>query len=205
MEIELRPIEQITPYPGNPRLNDDAVDAVAASIREFGFRQAIVVDGNGVIVCGHTRYKAATRLGLGKVPVHIARDLTPDQVKGYGSPITGPRTSPNGITISYRSSSVSCRPATMISACWASMLMSWPSCSLPRSRTVRAIPTRSPLHPTMRRRSAATYGFSASIVCSAAIPRTGSKSTGCSMARPSISSTPIRPTTLRSSRARTTR
>jgi ParB-like chromosome segregation protein Spo0J len=56
---------------------------VAASIREFGFRQPIVVDADGVIICGHTRYKAALKLGLDKVPVHVAKDLTPEQIKAY--------------------------------------------------------------------------------------------------------------------------
>jgi DNA modification methylase len=81
MKIELRQLADITPYEQNPRLNDDAVEAVMASIREFGFRQPIVVDGDGVIICGHTRYKAAQRLGLEKVPVHVATDLTPAQIK----------------------------------------------------------------------------------------------------------------------------
>jgi DNA modification methylase len=83
MKIELRTLSVIKPYANNPRLNDDAVAAVAASIREFGFRQPIVVDGDGVIICGHTRYKAAQRLGLEKVPVHVAKDLTPEQIKAY--------------------------------------------------------------------------------------------------------------------------
>ncbi len=83
MKIELRPLNQIFPYDQNPRLNDAAVDAVAASIREFGFRQPIVVDVDGVIICGHTRYKAAEKLGLEKVPVHVARDLTPEQIRAY--------------------------------------------------------------------------------------------------------------------------
>jgi ParB-like chromosome segregation protein Spo0J len=82
MKIELRKISSIKPYPGNPRL-DDAVDAVAASIREFGFRQPIVVDADDVIIFGHTRYKAAIKLGLDKVPVHVAKDLTPAQIKAY--------------------------------------------------------------------------------------------------------------------------
>jgi hypothetical protein len=56
---------------------------VAASLKEFGFRQPIVVDAEGVIVCGHTRYKAALKLGLEKVPVHVARDLSPEQIKAY--------------------------------------------------------------------------------------------------------------------------
>jgi ParB-like chromosome segregation protein Spo0J len=83
MKIEHWKICDVTPYAGNPRLNDDAVDAVAASLKEFGFRQPIVLDGNGVIICGHTRYKAALKLGLEKVPVHVAKDLTPEQIKAY--------------------------------------------------------------------------------------------------------------------------
>jgi len=83
MKIELRKIVEIKPYEKNPRFNDDAVDAVAASIREFGFRQPIVVDANDVIICGHTRFKAAHKLGLEKVPIHVAKDLTPEQIKAY--------------------------------------------------------------------------------------------------------------------------
>ena len=83
MLIERRPLTSIRPYDKNPRINDDAVDAVAASIREYGFRQPIVVDTDGVIVCGHTRYKAAQKLGLEKVPVHVAKDLTPEQIKAF--------------------------------------------------------------------------------------------------------------------------
>src|SRR5437868_8985770 len=83
MKVQLRPITTIRPYDRNPRRNDQAVDGVAASIREFGFRQPIVVDAHGVIIIGHTRYKAALKLGLEKVPVHVATDLTPEQVKAY--------------------------------------------------------------------------------------------------------------------------
>jgi DNA modification methylase len=83
MKIELWKIEDVKPYEKNPRINDDAVDAVAGSLREFGFRQPIVVDAEGVIVVGHTRWKAAKKLGLEKVPVHIATDLTPEQIKAY--------------------------------------------------------------------------------------------------------------------------
>jgi len=82
-DVELRPIDAIQPYPGNPRVNDDAVDAVAASLKEFGFRQPIVIDAEGVIIAGHTRWKAAKKLGLTKVPVHVATDLTPEQAKAY--------------------------------------------------------------------------------------------------------------------------
>jgi hypothetical protein len=83
VKIELWKITDVKPYPGNPRDNADAVDAVAASLREFGFRQPIVVDAEGVIVVGHTRYKAALKLGLEKVPVHVATDLTPEQIRAY--------------------------------------------------------------------------------------------------------------------------
>lgn len=83
MKVELWNIARVKPYEKNPRHNDEAVDAVAASIKEFGFRQPIVVDTDGVIVCGHTRYKAAIKLGLEKVPVHVAKDLTPAQIKAY--------------------------------------------------------------------------------------------------------------------------
>ena len=83
MKITQREISSIKPYENNPRLNDDAVEAVAASIREFGFRQPVVTDPDGVIIVGHTRYKAALKLGLEKVPVHVATDLSPEQVKAY--------------------------------------------------------------------------------------------------------------------------
>src|SRR6266852_2187690 len=83
MKIEMRPIEAVQPYDNNPRLNDAAVDGVAASIRAFGFRQPLVVDEDGVIIVGHTRYKAALKLGLTEVPVHVAVGLSPAQAKAY--------------------------------------------------------------------------------------------------------------------------
>jgi len=83
MKVELRSIESVRPYESNPRLNDQAVEAVAKSLREFGFRQPIVVDADGVIIVGHTRWKAAQKLGLKQVPVHVAKDLTPAQIKAY--------------------------------------------------------------------------------------------------------------------------
>ncbi len=83
MNVELRPLAGIKPYGNNPRHNDQAVDAVAESIRRFGWRQPIVIDGDGVIVCGHTRWKAARVLGLTEVPVHVATDLTPEQIRAY--------------------------------------------------------------------------------------------------------------------------
>src|SRR5215468_7605255 len=83
MQVELRPISSIKPYENNPRLNDAAVDAVAASIRAFGFRQPIVVDEAGVIIVGHTCYKAALKLGLSEVPVQVAVGLSPAQARAY--------------------------------------------------------------------------------------------------------------------------
>jgi DNA modification methylase len=83
VKTELWGLERLKPYDRNPRANDAAVEAVARSIEQFGFRQPIVVDEDGVIVCGHTRYKAALRLGLKEVPVHVATDLTPAQIKSY--------------------------------------------------------------------------------------------------------------------------
>ncbi len=83
MQVELRSINDIRPYEKNPRQNDQAVDALVASLKAFGFRQPIVVDAEGVIIVGHTRWKAAQKLGLTQVPVHVATDLTPEQVKAY--------------------------------------------------------------------------------------------------------------------------
>jgi DNA modification methylase len=83
MHVEERPIDSIRPYSNNPRHNDAAVEVVAASIREFGFRQPIVVDEQGVIVVGETRYKAALKLGRATVPVHVAVGLSPAQAKAY--------------------------------------------------------------------------------------------------------------------------
>jgi ParB-like chromosome segregation protein Spo0J len=83
MKITMRPLAKIQPYPDNPRHNDQAVDAVARSIQEFGFRQPIVVDKAGVIIVGDTRYKAAKKLGLKEAPVHVAAGLSPAQAKAY--------------------------------------------------------------------------------------------------------------------------
>ena len=84
MKIEYRRLSELKLYAGNPRIiSDEAVDAVAASIRAFGFRVPILVDRDGVIVAGHARYRAAQKLGLTEVPVIVADDLTPEQVKAY--------------------------------------------------------------------------------------------------------------------------
>lgn len=81
--LQWRKIEDLRPYEKNPRDNSDAVPLVAASIKEFGFKVPIVVDGDGVIVCGHTRYAAAQSLGMTEVPVIVADDLTPEQIKAF--------------------------------------------------------------------------------------------------------------------------
>ncbi len=83
MNIKMTNIEEIKPYQQNPRINDKAVDAVANSLKEFSWRQPIVVDSDGVIICGHTRWKAAKKLGLAKVPVHVAKDLKAEQIKAF--------------------------------------------------------------------------------------------------------------------------
>lgn len=83
MEIIYRPIDEICPYENNPRKNDSAVDAVAASIKEFGFKVPIIIDRNNEIVAGHTRLKAAKKLKIKEVPTIVADDLSPDQVKAF--------------------------------------------------------------------------------------------------------------------------
>ncbi len=83
MELFNKKISEIQPYQNNPRDNSKAIDAVAASIREFGFKVPIVIDKNGVIVAGHTRYEASKKLGLEEVPCVIADDLTDEQVKAF--------------------------------------------------------------------------------------------------------------------------
>jgi len=83
MQIQYIEIDHLIPYERNPRKNDQAVDAVAASIKEFGFKVPIVIDSNNVIVAGHTRFKAAKALGMDAVPCIIADDLTDEQVRAF--------------------------------------------------------------------------------------------------------------------------
>lgn len=82
-QIVYKRLNEIKPYPNNPRNNDNAVEAVANSIKRFNFQNPIIVDSDGVIVAGHTRYKAAKFLGLQKVPCIVADDLTDEQVKAF--------------------------------------------------------------------------------------------------------------------------
>lgn len=83
MNIIDKNIDELREYKNNPRMNEAAVEAVANSIREFGFKVPIIIDADGVIVAGHTRKKAAERLGLKTVPCIVADDLTPEQVKAF--------------------------------------------------------------------------------------------------------------------------
>jgi len=83
LKIENKKIEELIPYEKNPRKNDNAVEYVANSIKEFGFKVPIVIDKNNVIVAGHTRYKASKQLGLTEIPCIVADDLTDEQIKAY--------------------------------------------------------------------------------------------------------------------------
>lgn len=83
MNIIEKPINEVIPYEKNPRINDNAVPAVMRSIEEFGFKVPIVIDKNGTIVTGHTRLKAAKKLGMKTVPCIVADDLTPEQIKAF--------------------------------------------------------------------------------------------------------------------------
>ena len=84
MQIETWPIDKVTPYPDNPRvIPEEAIEAVRTSLQQYGWRQPLVVDASGVLVAGHTRLLAAEKLGMTEVPVHIATELTPEQVRAY--------------------------------------------------------------------------------------------------------------------------
>lgn len=83
MNVTQTKIEDVFPYANNPRRNEKAVEAVAASIRQFGWRQPIVVDKDNVIIVGHTRYQAAIQMGMKEVPVVVAADLSEEKVKAY--------------------------------------------------------------------------------------------------------------------------
>lgn len=83
MEVKEISISQLHEYDNNPRNNDGAVEAVAESIKQFGFKVPIVIDSENIIIAGHTRLKAARLLGLEKVPCIVADDLTPEQIKAY--------------------------------------------------------------------------------------------------------------------------
>lgn len=83
LEIKYIDINEIKPYPNNPRFNDEAVEYVKNSIKEFGFKVPMIIDKNNEIVAGHTRYKASLELGLKEVPCIIADDLSDEQIKAF--------------------------------------------------------------------------------------------------------------------------
>ena len=83
MQVITKKVEVLTPYEKNPRKNDDAVQYVAESIKEFGFKVPIVIDSNNVIVAGHTRFKAAKKLNITEVPCIVADDLSEEQIKAF--------------------------------------------------------------------------------------------------------------------------
>ena len=83
MQIKEFSLQELRPYEKNPRKNDAAVEKVANSIKTFGFKVPLVIDTDNVIVCGHTRFKAAQKLGLNKVPCVVADDLSPELIKAF--------------------------------------------------------------------------------------------------------------------------
>ena len=83
MEIVYKNIDELIPYENNPRLNDEAVEYVKNSIKEFGFKVPVVIDKDNVIISGHTRIKASKELGIKDIPCIIADDLTEEQVKAF--------------------------------------------------------------------------------------------------------------------------
>lgn len=83
MEIVYRKLNELKPYENNPRINEEAVEYVANSIKEFGFKVPLVITADGVIVAGHTRYRASKELGLSEVPCIVADDLTDEQIKAF--------------------------------------------------------------------------------------------------------------------------
>lgn len=83
MDIVEKRVDELIPYINNPRNNDSAVDAVASSIKNFGFKVPIIIDKSNEIVNGHTRLKAAKKLGIEEVPTIVADDLTNEQIKAF--------------------------------------------------------------------------------------------------------------------------
>ena len=83
IEIKVLKIKEIKPYKNNPRNNEEAVEPVMNSIKEFGFKVPVIVDKNNIVVAGHTRLKAAEKLGLEEVPCIIADDLTEEQINAF--------------------------------------------------------------------------------------------------------------------------
>ena len=170
--IEMWPIERLIPYVRNARVcPESAITKVAGSIHEFGFKSPILVDGEGVVIAGHTRLLAAQRLGLGQVPVIVCGDLSAAQVKALRLADNRTAAETSWDEEPCRSSSPSCSSWAPTSLCWASMRRSSPACS-PRRRTPASpTPTRYPSHLSGRSAGWATSGRSGPTACSAATPR----------------------------------
>lgn len=83
MEIVNIAVDKLVPYENNPRNNTEAIQYVANSIKEFGFKVPLVIDSDNVVICGHTRLLAAKQLGLKDVPCVVADDLTDEQIKAF--------------------------------------------------------------------------------------------------------------------------
>lgn len=83
MNIVYKKLQDLTPYHNNPRNNENAIEKVASSIHEFGFKVPIVIDEHNIIVAGHTRYLACEKLGITDVPCIVANDLSPQQIKAF--------------------------------------------------------------------------------------------------------------------------
>jgi site-specific DNA-methyltransferase (adenine-specific) len=83
MKIIYKSISELIPYINNPRRNDKAIDAVASSIKNFGFKNPIIIDSKNEIVAGHTRLRAAEKLGMNSLPCVVADDLTDSQIKAF--------------------------------------------------------------------------------------------------------------------------
>ena len=83
LKIEYKNVSELIPYINNPRINDNAVDKVASSIKNFGFKNPIIIDKDNEIIAGHTRLKAAKKLGLEEVPTIKVEDLTDNQIKAF--------------------------------------------------------------------------------------------------------------------------
>ena len=83
LQVEYLDIDSLIPYENNPRINENAVEKVADSIKEFGFKNPIIIDSDNVIVAGHTRMLSAKKLGLKEVPIIRVDDLTENQIRAF--------------------------------------------------------------------------------------------------------------------------
>ena len=83
LEIKYMSVNDIKPYKNNPRINEKAIPYVMNSIKEFGFKNPIIIDKNNIIICGHTRLESAKRLKYTEVPVIYADDLSDEQIKAF--------------------------------------------------------------------------------------------------------------------------